>query len=245
VIVDDVPNNGTFNMAMDAAMLHLAAARDVSVIRIYRWSEPTVTLGYFQGATTPPEATFPGLSTVRRLSGGGAILHDRELTYSAVLPTNHPVRHNPSEAYTLIHRNLIELMIRCGVPCSLRSEFQESPPTTSPDFSLEQTKSTEPFLCFLRSNPNDIVHASGVKIVGSAQRRRRGITLQHGSILLSASPASPDLPGLQQLQPNWNSDLFHAELPQAIVKSVAERWRFRTYTSEELATAAESRGEFG
>ena len=81
IIVDEFPNNGVFNMAMDAALLQLAAERERSVVRIYEWSEPTVTLGYFQGSGQPVESPFPGVPVVRRLSGGGAILHDQEILH--------------------------------------------------------------------------------------------------------------------------------------------------------------------
>ncbi len=81
IIVDELPYSGVFNMSMDAALLQLAAERDQSVVRIYQWSEPTVSLGYFQGSGHAVESPFPGLPVVRRLSGGGAILHDQEITY--------------------------------------------------------------------------------------------------------------------------------------------------------------------
>lgn len=90
IIVDEIPYSGIFNMSMDAALLQLAAERERSVVRIYQWSEPTVTLGYFQGSEQSLESPFPGLPVVRRLSGGGAILHDQEITYSLVLPASHP-----------------------------------------------------------------------------------------------------------------------------------------------------------
>ena len=92
VIVDSAPSTGRFNMAMDAALLALGEQCERSVVRIYQWSEPTVTLGYFQNGTSSEESPFPQLPCVRRLTGGGAILHDRELTYSCVVPAFHRVR---------------------------------------------------------------------------------------------------------------------------------------------------------
>jgi lipoate-protein ligase A len=243
VIVDETPMSGHFNMAMDAAMLELGATRDVSVIRIYRWCEPTVSVGYFQASSDQQESPFPGLPTVRRLSGGGAILHDLEITYSCTLPASHPVRQDPSELYGIIHHSLINLLRECGAECMLRSEFDANPHLKSLDDltsgSQKAHTATEPFLCFLRSNPNDIVHKSGIKIAGSAQRRRKGITLQHGSILLSASQACPSVHGILQLTENFDSKQFSARIPGVIAGAVAEKWTIRSYSAEERAISSE------
>jgi lipoate-protein ligase A len=243
VIVDETPMPGRFNMAMDAAMLDLGATRDVSVIRIYRWSEPTVSVGYFQGSSDQLESPFPGLPTVRRLSGGGAILHDLEITYSCTLPAGHPRRQDPSELYEIIHRSLIKLLRECGAECMLRSEFDANRFSTFRDEAASEVEksqtSAEPFLCFLRSNPNDIVHESGIKIVGSAQRRRKGITLQHGSILLSASPVCPDLKGILQLTKKFDTKQFSARLPDVIATSIAQKWTIRSYSDLERTISSE------
>ncbi len=238
VIVDEAPMTGRFNMTMDATMLQLGAFRSVSVVRVYQWSAPTITLGYFQATAGPQENPFPSLPNVRRLSGGGAILHDQELTYSCVLPTTHPVRQDPSSLYTAVHLSLISLLRRCGIDCSLRSEFdaaQPEQPEIDPELTSQQA---EPFLCFLRRNPSDIVHASGAKIVGSAQRRRKGITLQHGSILLSASHIIPSVPGIQELSPEFDAPRFSRDLGAAIAQSISNEWKFRSYSAEELSAFA-------
>ncbi len=243
VIVDETPMSGRFNMAMDAAMLELGATRDVSVIRIYRWCEPTVSVGYFQGASDQQESPFPGLPTVRRLSGGGAILHDLEITYSCTLPASHPIRQDPSELYGIIHRNLIKLLGQCGAVCMLRSEFDANQLSKFRDDRASGVENThpiaEPFLCFLRSNPNDIVHESGIKIVGSAQRRRKGITLQHGSVLLSASQVCPSVKGILQLATEFDAMDFSSRLPGTIADSIAQDWRIRSYLDSERRICSE------
>jgi lipoyl(octanoyl) transferase len=243
VIVDEAPMSGRFNMAMDAAMLELGSTRDVSVVRIYRWCEPTVSVGYFQGAGDRHESPFPGLPTVRRLSGGGAILHDLEITYSCTLPASHPVRQDPSELYGIVHRSLIRLLGECGVKCLLRSDFDANQTAKLRDRGASENEnarsSAEPFLCFLRSNPNDIVHESGIKIVGSAQRRRKGITLQHGSILLSASAVCPTVEGIQQLSQEFNSARFFEGLPGAIAASIEQDWIIRRYSELERSISSD------
>ena len=243
VIVDETPMSGRFNMAMDAAMLELGATRDVSVIRIYRWCEPTVSVGYFQGSSDHQESPFPGLPTVRRLSGGGAILHDLEITYSCTLPASHPIRQDPSALYEIIHRSLIKLLQECGTECMLRSEFDSNQlakvQAELPSENINAHPAEEPFLCFLRSNPNDIVHESGIKIVGSAQRRRKGITLQHGSVLLSASQVCPDVNGILQLSKEFDAPQFSFRLPDTIADSIAQEWTIRSYSDSERAICSE------
>lgn len=239
VIVDEMPMTGHCNMAMDAAMLQLGASRSISVIRIYQWSCPTISLGYFQGTSERHDSPFPQLPTVKRLSGGGAILHDRELTYSCVIPAVHPIREDPSELYRVVHLCLIRLLNDCGVPCCLRSDFRAGQRESEIPGDGSPSDNSEPFLCFLRQNPNDIVHTSGIKIVGSAQRRRKGITLQHGSILLSASKITPGIPGIQQLCPLPDIAKLRSHLGPTIAAAVSSQWQLRSYTPEEETVCAE------
>ncbi|MCC7425164.1 MAG: hypothetical protein IT428_33255, partial [Planctomycetaceae bacterium] len=92
VIVESHPRSGAWNMAIDEALLETAVDAEQCTLRFYRWSEPTVSLGYFQ---KPEEAAadplLAGLPIVPRLSGGGAILHHHEWTYSIALPPGHPL----------------------------------------------------------------------------------------------------------------------------------------------------------
>jgi hypothetical protein len=136
---------------------------------------------------------------VRRPSGGGAILHDRELTYSVALPATHALARNPDALYCVVHHAIVDILrpllneaaARWSLKIRDRGEFR--PP------------SEEPFLCFQRTARGDGVltdtrqPGTNVKILGSAQRRLRGAILQHGSLLLETSPAAPELPGLSNL----------------------------------------------
>src|SRR3954447_24341632 len=83
---------GPHNMAVDEALLIDAAEHNTAALRFYSWNEPTLSLGYFQNyADRHQHAASLACAVVRRQPGGGAILHDRELTYSLALPTNHPL----------------------------------------------------------------------------------------------------------------------------------------------------------
>ena len=180
-------------MAVDEALLDAAARNKLCAFRLYQWEEPTLSLGYFQGKSRPhqntekiPERYYHAIPKVRRLSGGGAILHDQELTYSCVLPSDHPITKNPSSLYTIIHNAMIQSLSQFGIESQLRG--------------IAEKEKDSQFLCFSRGDAKDIV-IQGHKIVGSAQRRRKGAVLQHGSLILKASEHEPKIKGIYDLCP--------------------------------------------
>ncbi|MDA0590999.1 MAG: lipoate--protein ligase family protein [Planctomycetota bacterium] len=208
LIVEGTGSTGSWNMAVDEHLLLRALNANELAIRIYSWETPTISLGYFQDSAEFLETgRFATLPVVRRLSGGGAILHDREITYSISVPATHPLIADPVRLYEAAHAGIIRALKPAGVHLVPRGENHKH----------EQ----EPFLCFSRGDRNDLV-LNGVKVVGSAQRRRKGAVLQHGSILLEASPHAEGLPGIRNLVPSFQpeSSLPHA-IGEAIVQEVA------------------------
>jgi lipoate-protein ligase A len=185
-LIIDGPADGAWNMALDEALLQAAEADGIATLRFYQWSEPTLSLGYFQSHADrelhPASRSCP---IVRRSTGGGAILHDRELTYSIVLPLSESRRFHAEHLYQAVHGSLIDTLAEFGIAASLC-------PTSS------VPPATEPFLCFQRRSPGDVLVGQH-KIAGSAQRRRRCAILQHGSILLAKSAAAAELPGIAEL----------------------------------------------
>lgn len=185
VLIEPTPCSGSWNMAVDEVLLEAAASSGDCTLRIYEWDQATVSLGYFQSDADPSlDDRFPGLPKVRRLSGGGAILHHHEVTYSITIADGHALAVSPAVLYEEVHRRVIALLAEWGVASRLRGE----------PLKFE----TEPFLCFSRGDVRDIVIGRH-KIMGSAQRRRRGAVLQHGALLLAASPHAPEFPGLADL----------------------------------------------
>jgi len=175
-------------MAVDEMLLNTATA-DTATLRFYEWSEPTLSLGYFQPlAAREQHAASRDCPVVRRASGGGAIVHDRELTYSFVSPLGNRFSTAAKRLYAAFHGTLIETLAEFGI----RADLCQSR-TTSPE-----TGTAEPFLCFERQTHGDVL-SGGLKICGSAQRRQRGAMLQHGSVLLARSPSAPELPGIRDL----------------------------------------------
>jgi lipoate-protein ligase A len=186
-LIHDSPAAGAWNMAVDESLLTSAAEEGRSTLRIYGWEEPTLSLGYFQEYVDrqqhPASSRCP---CVRRASGGGAILHDREITYSfaAAPPLTWAKRH--LVLYDAFHSALVEVLAACGFSASLCR------------VAGSQRDRAQPFLCFLRRASGDVL-VGETKIAGSAQRRCGGAVVQHGSILLGRSVFTLELPGLNDL----------------------------------------------
>ncbi|MGI9455014.1 MAG: lipoate--protein ligase family protein [Aeoliella sp.] len=193
-LIVDPPQLGAWNMAVDEWLLHLAADEGIVSLRFYEWAEPTLSLGYFQRhADRQQHAASLDCPLVRRRSGGGALAHDRELTYSLAVPADHPLAQRAEALYFTVHDSLVELLRPLADPSAGNFVLCEKQPSRGDD---------EPFLCFSRRARGDLLFAQRDggqrKICGSAQRRHRGAVLQHGGILLARSPTAPELPGLEE-----------------------------------------------
>lgn len=186
-LILDPPGRGSWNMAVDEALFQSSQRTRQQTFRFYEWSEPTLSLGYFQAASQrrlhPPSSEC---SLVRRSTGGGAILHHRELTYSLVLPWTSDRVSESLRFVDAVHGALIEALAEVGV-------FAHRQGTR-----IERSREAEPFLCFQRRAAEDVVMGD-YKIAGSAQRKSQGTLLQHGSVLLHRSEAAPELPGIGDL----------------------------------------------
>src|SRR5262249_15546865 len=151
------------------------------------------------------------LPWVRRPSGGGAIIHDIEVTYCLALPAGSPWQ--TAESWLLrMHAIVAVALAELGVTARRHVAPANEPPC-------------EGCLCFRHFTAGDLVIAGG-RVAGSAQRRLRKALLQHGSILLAASPAAPTLPGIRELS---GRDLGAAEVCSALERAFAERtgWPLR------------------
>jgi lipoate-protein ligase A len=228
LIVDAEPRSGAWNMAFDEALLESAVNGGLPTVRWYTWLRPTVSLGYFQPAeAAAPWCDRPEVDVVRRLTGGGAIVHHHEWTYSVTLPALSPLLRHPYELYDLVHGALIVALQRVGgISLSLRGPTRRA--------------ATEPVLCYLREDEHDVCW-DGVKIIGSAQRRRRGALLQHGSLLLRESIYAPGVRGLYDMAPSAEPELRRqaAVLFESLGRTVAEGVQVDDFTPSERACAEE------
>ncbi|AMV37433.1 biotin/lipoate A/B protein ligase family protein [Planctomyces sp. SH-PL62] len=186
---------GPTNMAIDEALLDLVARDPSSAwLRTYGWATPTLSLGYFQRwAETEAEPRWRDAAKVRRSTGGGAIWHENELTFAIVIPSDHPLARPNTALYRAVHRATADLLASRAVEARRHGELDPA------EAGAEAVAVPDhPFLCFAGRDGEDLVHR-GVKLLGSAQRRRAGAVLQHSSLLLRAADAVPELPGAADL----------------------------------------------
>jgi lipoate-protein ligase A len=193
-----------WNMAVDEALLRHASG---AWLRIYAWSRPAISLGYFQAASSV-EGDLP---RVRRITGGGAIVHADEITLALALPSEIlPAR--VADAYALVNGAVAAVLAAHGVRASAPASGGGG----------------DSGWCFARATGLDLVLADGRKVFGSAQRRTGGRTLHHGSLVLRAPPLTPfcgELPALVARHSEVETELA-IELARALVARVdrVEAW---------------------
>jgi len=176
LVASELPLTGAENMAIDQALLESVAAGAMPVLRFYGWRPPCVSLGRNQpsrDAYDPGAAASAGVDIVRRPTGGGAVLHDRELTYSIAVPVG--LLGGPRETYVRVHQALAAGLRILGIDAQV-----------APHVPRHRMTSPSHGVCFQAAAPGEIL-ANGRKLVGSAQRCESRVILQHGSLLLDGS----------------------------------------------------------
>jgi lipoate-protein ligase A len=169
--LDPLPRPGWHNMALDAALLDRARRTGDLVLRLYRWSPSCLSFGRHEPAGRRYDRARIeqlGLDTVRRPTGGRAVWHAQELTYSLTAPLG--AFGGLREAYLEIHAMLANAVRRMGAQVELARD-----PARTPGLSAGA--------CFTGAVGGEVV-VEGDKLVGSAQLREGGALLQHGSLLL-------------------------------------------------------------
>ncbi|MBM7854328.1 lipoate-protein ligase A [Desulfohalotomaculum tongense] len=174
--IETDPLDAYTNMAVDHAILEsVAAGKSPPTIRFYRWHPPGITIGYFQKINKEIDLEAcrrKGIDVVRRLTGGRAVLHRHELTYSVIAPENHPqVAGTILQSYLAISRGLLAGLKNLGVEGRMVEGAETHRQSTA--------------ACFDAPSWYELV-VNGKKLVGSAQTRKRGVLLQHGSVLIKA-----------------------------------------------------------
>lgn len=165
-LIDSGRGDAFYNMALDEAILSLFPTTKQPVLRFYQWSPPALSIGYFQKVSriNVENCKKRGYHLVRRPTGGRAVLHDNELTYSLVQSTE-AMPKSISESYKEISRGLVSGLKKLGLPAEL-----------CPTKSKGDTAA-----CF-DSPARYEIEIAGKKVIGSAQTRKQGVLLQQGSI---------------------------------------------------------------
>ncbi len=168
------PAHGAWNMAVDEAILEgIHRGESPPTLRLYSWEPPCLSLGYAQPFSDVDTRALQALGweLVRRPTGGRAILHTDELTYSVIGPQNEPrLAGGVLESYQVLAQALLRALHLLQVPA-----------VASPNPELQGDSSPKGPVCFEVPSYYEIT-VDGKKLIGSAQARRREGVLQHGSL---------------------------------------------------------------
>ncbi len=195
---------------MDQAMLEQTDRDSVVRIRFYQWADPTISLGYFQRFGDCIDfLAGRSIDVVRRATGGGAIVHHFDWTYSIAMKGITDARRGSLGAsnglYHCVHLAVVNWLNHrlpnLRTPAGVWGNEPHSAASAGGE-GCDQDPSGATvgcsFLCFNRRSNGDVI-VGGHKLMGSAQRRHQATILQHGSLILAASPLAPHLPGLKEI----------------------------------------------
>ena len=176
--IDTNENSGEFNMDYDLELVKKYRKTRTECIRVYQWKPYAISLGYNQKDfdVSKDKCDAAGIDIVRRPTGGRAVFHVDELTYSVVMDGEGK---NVSEIYRFISEKLVKAFIEYDNELEKYLSFEKSK-LQFPEHYKEKSS----FACFSASALNEI-KANSKKLVGSAQRNFGDVVLQHGSILLN------------------------------------------------------------
>lgn len=178
--INSGPCSPAYNMALDEALLDWHSQGEFPpVIRFYEWNPATVSIGYFQQVHKDinlDAVKKQNLGFIRRPTGGRAVLHDQELTYSVIVTESYPnMPETVTEAYRVISGGILQGFRLLGLDAYF------SVPETKEQ--LDDLKKPKSAVCFDAPSWYELV-VEGKKVAGSAQTRQKGVILQHGAILL-------------------------------------------------------------
>lgn len=198
----DTARNPAFNMAADLFLLKSCVNHSTIFVRFYQWFPASITIGLMQDASAILDfhaMKKNNVEWIRRPTGGRAVLHDNDITYSYIFPTTIvEMGKTIMETYLIISRCLMEGLNHVDIQCVSCGSTN----------TLRETKRELKLPCFLAPNRNEIM-VDGKKLVGSAQKRTAEAILQHGSIpLTSAYRNLPDYLKLSEAQRNRQKKLL-------------------------------------
>ncbi len=213
------PLSGVDNMAIDEALMARARRTGEGVARVYSWATPTLSLGrnqHARGAYDAERSRAAGVDVVRRATGGRALLHHREITYSVTAPV--AAHDSLARSYAAINEALCAALRTLGVAVEVAPGAGRLPPPGSAP-------------CFELPARGELTLA-GRKLVGSAQCREGGAMLQHGSILVHDDQAMVAQLAHEPVEVPPAASLWQAlgraptpgELAEALFAEVRRRW---------------------
>ncbi len=181
------PAHGALNMAVDESILeHIGRGEAVPTLRLYAWNPPCLSLGHAQSFSDVDIHRLKqrGWEVVRRATGGRAILHTDELTYSVIAPSNEPsVEGSILESYNRLAQALLFAVKNLELPVEMKEGVTQDVVLTGEAVSKDGILRNNP-VCFEVPSTYEIT-VDGKKLIGSAQARKKEGVLQHGSLPLT------------------------------------------------------------
>ncbi len=182
-LIQDGAGDAAWNMASDEAILEsVIAGEQPPTVRFYRWAKPSVSLGRLQRAEKVlnlPLCRERGISVVRRLTGGKAVLHGHDLTLCVVAPVR---SFAPAHRVLEVHLQLVQALAR-----GFRMLGVDTRPVVQAERRLLKGSHAN---CFAHALPGDLTTEDGVKLVGGAQYRRADVVMEQMSIPVAPLPES-------------------------------------------------------
>ncbi len=211
--IDPIARSGPEAMAVDEWLLETA---QVPVLRVYQWLGQWGSLGYF-GDLAEARAAFPGISWVRRWTGGGTVDHRADWTVSLVVPVDAALaRLRGAESYRAIHAALAEALCAEGIDARLSTGAEETGATA----------------CFENPVSHDLIDSAGRKLAGAGQRRTRRGLLHQGSVAGACSPqvsAQRAAVMAAALSRHWQHGDFHPPADE-LARKVRDRYALDAWT---------------
>jgi len=208
---DETPRTGAENMAVDQLLMEQIGGRPL--LRIYEWSEPTVTLGYFLPLSDATDSfSDDELTYVRRWTGGGVVDHRTDITYTLVIPRSHELATaRGAESYRVIHQALGDTLGLLGEQVRL-TVVDEGDGAAA---------------CFSNPVAYDLINMSGGKVAGAGQRRTKYGLLHQGSVITVAD-RDRFSPALVQVL----SDQASAWIPPSTMQDDARKLAIERYAED-------------
>ncbi|MSR66475.1 MAG: lipoate--protein ligase family protein [Pedosphaera sp.] len=209
LLLQSVPADGAFNMALDEALFETAAQRGWPVLRVYEWESPCATFGYSQRYEDAAAATVLR-PLIRRITGGGWVPHESDWTYSLSFPPQHEwTELSARTSYEKLHAWWRDAFAAMGIETTL----------------AEDCRRPKPGECFEGHEQHDLLWR-GRKIAGAAQRRNRSGLLIQGSI--QPGPSWDRAAWIAALQAVSKKDWSHlSDVPVALARKLTEE-RYRS-----------------
>ena len=179
-------NRAAMNMAVDEAVLFSQKEQPNPTLRFYTWSSPAFSFGYFQDIASEVDVEAccgDGIELVKRMTGGGTVVHGWDLTYTLILP-RHTGEKSISEVYQCLGKSLVKAFEKLGIPAECHAVCSDTSNTVT-----NRTDKTDANICL--TNPADYdVMCDGKKLAGVSVRRNRNGMMFQGYISLDMPPVS-------------------------------------------------------